>query len=69
MYWFYCQTLFPNQLIIPLEKIQTILEKKGKVEKIPVQHKTYNRLKGIANYKKKSEKESIKEYMWLVNCY
>ena len=60
---------YNNGGIIPLEKIQTILEKKGKVEKIPVQHKTYNRLKGIANYKKKSEKESIKEYMWLVNCY
>lgn len=59
---------YNNGGIIPLDKIQTILEKKGTVERIPITHKTYNKLKGIANYKKKSEKEEVKEYMWLVKC-
>jgi len=59
---------YNNGGIIPLEKIYTILEKKGNVTKFPITHKTYNKLKGIANYKKIHDKEEIKEYMWLVKC-
>jgi len=44
-----------------------ILNSFGVVEKIPVEHKTYNRLKGISEYKRKVEKEQIKEYFWLLH--
>lgn len=57
---------YNNGGIIYLDKINTILQKYGTVEKIPVTHKTYNRLKGISEYKRKKEKESIKEYIWVL---
>ena len=57
---------YNNGGIIHLDKINTILQKYGTVEKIPVIHKTYNRLKGISEYKRKKEKESIKEYIWVL---
>lgn len=52
--------------IIGLDKLDKILSKYGEVTKIPVEHKTYNRLKGISEYKRKQEKEKIKEYFWLL---
>ena len=54
--------------IIPLSDIQKILEKKGKVEKIPIDHPTYNRMKGIANYKRQKKNATIQEFFWLVDC-
>ena len=54
--------------IIPLSEIQKILEKKGKVEKIPIDHPTYNRMKGIANYKRQKKNSKIQEFFWLVEC-
>ena len=53
--------------IIPIENISKILEKHGNVNIIPVIHKTYNRLKGISNYKCKTDKSPIKEYFWLLS--
>ena len=53
--------------IIPLSKMNTILKKYGEVEKIPVIHKTYNRLKGISEYKRTKAKDPIKEYFWLIS--
>ena len=57
---------YNNGGIIPLQNMDTILKKYGNVDKIPVEHKTYNRLKGISEYKRTTEKEKIKEFFWLV---
>ncbi len=52
--------------IIPVDTITSILGNYGEVEKIPVQHNTYNRLKGVSEYKRTKEKEKIREYFWLL---
>lgn len=57
---------YNNNGIISEKNMKKILEKYGKVEKIELEHKTYNRLKGIAEYKRKSEKEKINEFIWLL---
>lgn len=53
--------------IIPTNNIQNILNQKGKVFRIPVEHKTYNKLKGIASYKREKKWEEVKEFIWLVD--
>lgn len=57
---------YNNGGIIDLKTIDKILGNFGIVEKIPVEHKTYNRLKGISEYKRKTNKEAIQEYFWLL---
>lgn len=58
---------YNNGGIISLKEIQEILEKKGKVTRIPITHNTYNRMIGISNYKrKKEEQRKVKEFLWLV---
>ena len=52
--------------IIPLTELDTILKKYGTVEKIPIEHKTYNRLKGISEYKRQCKKSPNQEYFWLL---
>jgi len=53
--------------IIPIPELDTLLAKHGQhVEKIPLDHKTYNRLKGISNYKRTQEYKAVKEYMYVV---
>ena len=53
--------------IIPIAELDTLLAKHGRhVEKIPLDHKTYNRLKGISNYKRTQEYKPVKEYMYVV---
>ena len=54
--------------IIPLEEMDAILREKGKVEKIPFEHNTYNRYVGIAKKKREKKEEKIKEFIWLVDC-
>ena len=54
--------------IISLEDMECILAKKGNIRRMDIEHKTYNRMKGIANYKRKKEDIKIKEYLWLVDC-
>ena len=54
--------------IIPLNEMDEILSKKGKVEKIPFEHNTYNRYIGIAKKKREKKEENIKEFIWLVDC-
>lgn len=54
--------------IIPLDEMDEILSSKGKVEKIPFTHKTYNRYVGIAKKKREKKEEKIKEFIWLVDC-
>lgn len=55
-----------NDGIIPLEKMEQILKRKGHVKLIELEHKTYNRLKGMVKYKAKEEKKKIKEFLWVV---
>lgn len=53
--------------IIPIADLDTLLAKHGKsVEKIPIDHKTYNRLKGISNYKRTKEYKEVKEFMYVI---
>ena len=59
---------YNNGGIIPLEDLNTILSKYGTVTKIPIDHKTYNRMKGIASKKRKKEDVKVKEFIWLVDC-
>jgi len=54
--------------IISLEDMECILCKKGSIRRMDIDHKTYNRMKGIASYKRKKEDVKIKEYLWLVDC-
>ena len=58
--------------IIPISELDTLLSTLGVVEKHPIQHRTYNRLRGIANYKRKVPESAIrgvKEYLWVVELY
>lgn len=57
---------YNNDGIILPEKMEEILNKKGDVELIELEHKTYNRLKGIADYKRKNGNKKIKEFLWVV---
>ena len=58
---------YNNNGIIPIKNLEEILSKRGKIYTIPVDHKTYNRLKGIASYKRKGEWKDVKEFIWLVD--
>ena len=49
-----------------LEVNTPILKKYGKVEKLPIDYKIYNKLKGIAAYKRKGENVKVKEYLWIL---
>ena len=51
---------------ISIEQMDAILEQFGEVTKIPINHKVYNRLKGISNYKRKQEYKDVKEFLWLL---
>lgn len=53
--------------IISHASMKKILEKYGELEIIYVPHKTYNRLKGISEYKREKPKEEIQEYFWLLH--
>jgi len=44
------------------------LERYGKLTKVPVEHKTYRKLQGIAAYKRKKKQEDVKEFLWLLDC-
>lgn len=75
---------YNNEGIISQMEMERILRKKGKVEKIEFQHKTYNRMRGIAQYKKENtnvdkekgkdnengdtENKKLKEFIWVVDC-
>ena len=51
-----------------LDEMDKILQKKGKVKKIPFEHNIYNRYVGIASKKREKKKEKINEFIWLVDC-
>jgi adenine-specific DNA-methyltransferase len=53
--------------IIPIPVVDELLAKHASsVEKIPIDHKTYNRLKGISNYKRTSEYKPVKEFIYVI---
>ena len=64
--------------IIPIHEIDSMLSTIGKTQKFPLQHDTYNRLHGIGNYKRdtnkqhKREKTQIKpakEFLWITEKF
>lgn len=59
---------YNNGGIIPLDEFEAILKKHGEMIKIPVEHKTYKRMQGIASYKRKREQVDVKEFLWLLDC-
>lgn len=59
---------YNNGGIIPLKDVDEILQKYGKLVKIPIEHKTYNKFKGIASYKRKKKEVEVKEFLWFLDC-
>jgi adenine-specific DNA-methyltransferase len=53
--------------IISIADLDELLAAHSKsVKKIPIDHKTYNRLKGISNYKRTAEYKPVKEYLYVI---
>jgi adenine-specific DNA-methyltransferase len=53
--------------IVPIKEMDELLNKDGKeVKKIGIDHKTYNRLKGLSNYKRTGEYKGVKEYLYVI---
>jgi adenine-specific DNA-methyltransferase len=53
--------------IIPISELDELLKKfSNDIEKIPINHKTYNRLKGISNYKREKDYKPVKEYLYII---
>jgi adenine-specific DNA-methyltransferase len=53
--------------IISIKDLDELLAAHSKsVKKIPIDHKTYNRLKGISNYKRTAEYKPVKEYLYII---
>lgn len=52
--------------IIPIKDIDEILKTRGNVQKIPIEYLVYNKLKGIASYKRKGDNEKVSEFLWIV---
>ena len=59
---------YNNKGIIPLNEIDAIMMKYGKLTKIPVTHSVYNKYIGIAAKKRQKKEEKINEYLWLLDC-
>ena len=63
----YVMLSYNNKGIIPIARLESILCSKGDVKVYPVKHNVYNRLKGLANYKKgEKETENVKECIWVL---
>ena len=53
--------------IISIPDLDALLKNKSaNVEKIPIVHKTYNRLKGISNYKREKDYKDVKEFLYVI---
>ena len=57
---------YNNCGIIPLDDLDKILDNFGEVIKIPIEHKTYNKLKGLSSYKRTGEYKDVKEFIWVI---
>jgi adenine-specific DNA-methyltransferase len=64
----YILVSYNNEGIINEKEMKEILSKYGEVKEHFIEHATYNRMKGIAEYKKNAEKETakIKECLYLL---
>lgn len=58
---------YNNGGIIPIKELNKIMNKYGSVEKIPIEHSIYNRMKGIASYKREKKDNKVKEFIWLLS--
>lgn len=53
--------------IISISDLDALLKNNSaNVEKIPIVHKTYNRLKGISNYKREKDYKDVKEFLYVI---
>ena len=52
--------------IIPIPELDAILSSYGHLQKIPIEHLVYNKLKGIASYKRKNENKKVREFIWVL---
>jgi adenine-specific DNA-methyltransferase len=59
---------YNNDGIIPISDLEKMLKTYGKLQKKQLEHKTYNKLKGIANYKRKEQKKKLEEYIYILDC-
>ena len=58
---------YNNGGIIPVPELDELLAKYAThVDKIPIDHKTYNRLKGLSNYKRTTESKDVKELLYVI---
>ena len=57
---------YSNKGIIPVDKLESILANKGVVTRHEIDHKTYNKLEGLGDYKRTAEKNKTVEYLWVV---
>ena len=51
---------------IPIPELDAILSSYGHLQKIPIEHLVYNKLKGIASYKRKNENKKVREFIWVL---
>lgn len=53
--------------IIPINELDQLLKENTlHVDKKPIIHKTYNRLKGISNYKREKDYQDVKEFLYII---
>lgn len=53
--------------IIPIPELDKLLKDNStSIEKIPITHNTYNKLKGISNYKREKEYKDVKEFLYVI---
>lgn len=57
---------YNNCGIIPISELDELLNRHGKLTKHNLEHKTYNRLKGISNYKRQKEYKSTSEVLYVL---
>ena len=58
---------YNNGGIIPIVELDELLAKHAShVDKIPIDHKTYNRMKGLSNYKRTSVAKDVKEFLYVL---
>lgn len=62
----YIMVSYNNGGIIPIHELDELLIQFGNLHKIPIEHKTYNRLKGISNYKREKEYTDVKEFLYVL---
>ena len=59
---------YNNKGIIPIKEMKAILKKYGELSEIPVEHKVYNKLLGIAAKKRQKKNTKVNEFLYLLDC-